>query len=237
MRRSHQSCFHSWSGLITFNSSEANKEVPPGSIEAFGYASLRCYCERKAKYTELFSFFSPSRSILSTVEPRHRQCPDRTTPRCHSAVFFRNRMRDTKTSWADHCRAPCCLHQIPGWLKDRCSPTAALKGEALAQNRLSSTPPPLLFFLQLALATLPLVRLSHQFHSLPSKLSSVFVRDVEKKLGVDRKKSSSQAATHDPVFGRVRVFLLDIDRDVPLYRRRNLSAIGCACAHSSPVSS
>jgi hypothetical protein len=43
--------------------------------------------------------------------------------------------------------------------------------------------PLLLFFLQLALATLPLAHLSHQFHSLPSELPSVFVHDVEKKLG------------------------------------------------------
>jgi hypothetical protein len=43
--------------------------------------------------------------------------------------------------------------------------------------------PLLLFFLQLALATLPLAHLSHQFHSLPSELPSFFVHDVEKKLG------------------------------------------------------
>jgi hypothetical protein len=39
-----------------------------------------------------------------------------------------------------------------------------------------------LFFLQLALATLPLAHLSHQFPSLPSELPSVFAHDVEKKL-------------------------------------------------------
>jgi hypothetical protein len=31
---------------------------------------------------------------------------------------------------------------------------------------------------------------------------SVFISDVKKKLGVDRKQKSIQAATHDSVFGR-----------------------------------
>jgi hypothetical protein len=53
---------------------------------------------------------------------------------------------------------------------------------------------------------------------------------------VDR-KDSSQASTHDSVSGRVRVFSLDVDRDVSLYHRRNMSAISYACAHSSPASS
>jgi hypothetical protein len=56
--------FLSRSVLITFKSSELSKGVRPGSIEAFGYTSLWCYHKRKALYTELFSFFSPSRSIL-----------------------------------------------------------------------------------------------------------------------------------------------------------------------------
>jgi hypothetical protein len=49
--------------------------------------------------------------------------------------------------------------------------------------RPSSASPPLLFFLQVALATVLLAHLSHMFHSSPCKLSSVFVPDVEKKLG------------------------------------------------------
>jgi hypothetical protein len=55
--------FLSRSVLITFKSSESSKEVNPGSIEAFCYTSLCCYRERKALYTELFSFFSPPWSI------------------------------------------------------------------------------------------------------------------------------------------------------------------------------
>jgi hypothetical protein len=51
--------FLSRSVLLTFKSSESIKEVNPGSIEAFCYTSLCCYRERKALYTELFSFFSP----------------------------------------------------------------------------------------------------------------------------------------------------------------------------------
>jgi hypothetical protein len=54
---------------------------------------------------------------------------------------------------------------------------------------------------------------------------SVFVPDVEEKLRVDRKKNSSQAATHDSAFRRARVVLLDVDRDVSLYRWQIMSAI------------
>jgi hypothetical protein len=54
---------------------------------------------------------------------------------------------------------------------------------------------------------------------------------------VGRKKDSSRADTHDSVLGRVRVASLDAGRDVSLYRRRNMSAISCSCAHSTPVSS
>jgi hypothetical protein len=68
-------------------------------------------------------------------------------------------------------------------VKGPLQPRSSHKREALAQNRLNSASPPLLFFFQLALATLPLAHLSHQFHSLPSELPSVFVHDVEKKLG------------------------------------------------------
>jgi hypothetical protein len=65
----------------------------------------------------------------------------------------------------------------------------------------------------------------------------VLVPDVEEKPRVDRRKNSSQTATHDSVFGRARVVSLDVDRDVPLYHRWIMSAFGCACAHSSPASS
>jgi hypothetical protein len=53
---------------------------------------------------------------------------------------------------------------------------------------------------------------------------------------VDR-KDSSQASTHDSVSGRVRVFSLNVDRDVSLYHRRNLSDITYSCAPSSAASS
>jgi hypothetical protein len=68
--------------------------------------------------------------------------------------------------------------------------------------RLSSALSLLLFCLQLALATLPLEHLSQLLHSFPSKLFSVFIPDVEEKLRVDRKKNSSQVATHGSIFGR-----------------------------------
>jgi hypothetical protein len=44
--------------LITFKSSESSKEVRPGSIEAFCYASLCCYRQHKA-CTLSFSRFTP----------------------------------------------------------------------------------------------------------------------------------------------------------------------------------
>jgi hypothetical protein len=64
----------------------------------------------------------------------------------------------------------------------------------------------------------------------------VFVSNNEKKLGVNRKKNSSQTATHDS-FVRARFVSLDIDRNVSLYHRRTMSANSCACAHSSTASS
>jgi hypothetical protein len=72
---------------------------------------------------------------------------------------------------------------------------------------------------------------------IPSKLFSVFVSNNEKKLEVNRRKNSDQAATHDSVFGRARVVSLDVDRDVSLYLRQTMSANSCAYAHSSPASS
>jgi hypothetical protein len=134
--------FSSQSVLITFKSSEANKEVPLGSIEAFGYDSLCCYRVRKAKYTELFSFFSPSRPILLTVEPRHHQCSDRMTPWHRSAIDFRNQIHDDETAQADHCRAPRRLHQIPGWLNDRYRPAAVIKGNPLPRTSDAKAPFP-----------------------------------------------------------------------------------------------
>jgi hypothetical protein len=59
----HPSCIRSWPVLITFKSSESSKEVRPGSIEAFCYASLCCYRKREVLYNQLFSFCSPLRLI------------------------------------------------------------------------------------------------------------------------------------------------------------------------------
>jgi hypothetical protein len=54
---------------------------------------------------------------------------------------------------------------------------------------------------------------------------------------VDRKKNSSQADAHDSALGRDQNASLDVDRDVSLYCGWIMSAISCACAHSSPASS
>jgi hypothetical protein len=150
-----------------------------------------------------------------------------------------------KTSQADHCQAPCCLHQIPGWLYDRCSPAAAIRGKSLPRTADVKAPRPSELGITTALV-LPLASLGHTAtraplpsvpflaeQAVPSSSSTTSRRSSE----VDRKKNSSQAATHDSVFGRVRVFLLDLDRDVSLYHRQNLSAISCSCAPSSAASS
>jgi hypothetical protein len=100
----------------------------------FGYASLCCYRKRKALYLELFSFFSlPINSLdrwtlSATVS---RPCDAMMSPR----HIFRSRARDAKTARVDHCRASCCLHQIPGWSNDRYSPVAVIKGNPFTQNR------------------------------------------------------------------------------------------------------
>jgi hypothetical protein len=75
-----------------------------------------CYRKRKALYTDLFSFRSPLRSIIWTIEPHRHQCHDHTTPWRRSTINFRNHIHDVEASRANHCRAPCCLHQIPDWV-------------------------------------------------------------------------------------------------------------------------
>jgi hypothetical protein len=159
--------------------------------------------------------------------------------------IFRNRTRDATTSRADHCRAPCCLHQISGWLNDRCSSTTVIKGNPLPRTADAKAPFPSKLDITSALV-LPPSSLGHfatraslpsipflAKQAVPPSSSTTSRRSSE----VYRKKNSSQATTHDSVFGRVRVVSLDLDRDVSLYRRQNLSAISCACAHSSPASS
>jgi hypothetical protein len=84
MWRSHPSCISSWSMLITFKSSESSREVRPGSIEAFGYASLWCYHKRKALYTELFSFFSHHGRLFRPLSPIVISV---TTIRCHDVAL------------------------------------------------------------------------------------------------------------------------------------------------------
>jgi hypothetical protein len=134
MWRNHPSCIRSWSVLLTFKSSESSKEVHPGSIAAFGYASLCCYRERKAKCTELFSsspyhgqFFRPLNLIIISVPIiRRRNVTSPSFPQPYS-------WRRDPTGWP--CWAPCCPHQIPEWLNDRYSPAAVIKWEPFTQDR------------------------------------------------------------------------------------------------------
>jgi hypothetical protein len=135
---------------------------------------------------------------------------------------------------------------MPGWLNDRCSPAAAIKGEALLPRTAgtkASYPseldiPTILVLSQLDFghpatsASLPSVSFLAK-QAVPPSSTTMSRRSPE----VDQKKNSSQADTHDSVLGKVRVISLDAGRDVSLYRRQSLSAISCACAHSSPASS
>jgi hypothetical protein len=78
-----------------------------------------------------------------------------------------SRRRDP-TSWP--CWAPCCLHQIPGWLNDRYRPAAVIKRNLYPEPPMRklhfhpSSALSLFLFFQLALATQPLKHLSHLFH-------------------------------------------------------------------------
>jgi hypothetical protein len=162
-----------------------------------------------------------------------------------STIDFRNRIHDAETPRADHCRALRVAYtRYPTGSTDRYQPAATIKGNPLPRAADAKAPFPsklgiitILVLLLASLATLPLEHLSQLLHSFSSKLFSVIISDVKEKLRVDRKQKSIQAATHDPVFGRARVVSLDIVRDVPLYRGRIMSAISCACAHSSSASS
>jgi hypothetical protein len=166
------------------------KGANPGSMKAFAKILLVAIMSLECCYPELFSFCSPSRSILQIVGPHPFQCRGRTTPWRCSAIFFRNRTHAAETPRADHCPALCCPHQIPRLVYMTVAACCGHKREALYQEppilkphiRLSSASPPLLFFLQLVLATLTLP--ISPICSVPRRAScsSVFVHDVEKKL-------------------------------------------------------
>jgi hypothetical protein len=168
MWRSHPSCIRSWSVLITFKSSKSNKEVNPGSIEAFGYASPCCHRECKA-CTLRFLVFLPI-----TVNSLDRWTSSSSVFRLYDAVASLCHPRPQPYSWRrDLASWPLSSSVLSTpdtrLVKWPLQPRSGYKREPLAQNRLSSTSPPLLFFLQLALATLPLEHLSHLFRSSPSK--------------------------------------------------------------------
>jgi hypothetical protein len=220
------------------------KEVRPGSIEAFCYASFvaianvkRCTlsCSRFAPhYGRLFGPLSPI-VISVTIIRRH----DITLLSISATVFAALRPHEL-TLLSSVLSTPDT--RIDKW---PLQPRSGYKRKPFTQScrceKLHFHPSLALslslFLLQLALTTLALAISS--IYSVPRRAncSSVFVPDVKEKLRVDREKNSSQDATHDSVLGRRRVVSLDIVRDVPLYRRRIMSAISCACAHSSFTSS
>jgi hypothetical protein len=233
--RSHPSCIRSWSVLITFKSSDSSKEVRPGSIEAFCYASPCCY--RNVKCCTLnFSRFAPHHGWLfrplspivigvatvwsHDVTPPSFSATVFTSLRPHELTIVELRVVDTR---------------YPTGSTDRYSPAAIIKGNPFSQNRQCESS--ISIRARHHHCSCPLKHMFHLLHSPRASCSPVFVPDVKKKLRIDRKKKSIQAATHDSVSGRARVVSLDIVRDVSLYHRRIMSAISCACAHSSPASS
>jgi hypothetical protein len=152
-----------------------------------------------------------------------------TTPRPHGLTIVELRVVYTR---------------YPARSTDRYSPAAVIKGNPLPRTADVKAP----FSSELGIITVLVLLLAGLGYTstkaslpsisfFPSKLFFVFVPDDEKKLRVDRKKNSSQATIHDSVFGRTRVVSLDVNRDVSLYRRRIMSAISCACAHSLSASS
>jgi hypothetical protein len=201
--------------LITFKSSESSKEVNPGSIEAFANPPLlaianvkHCTLSFSRSYPHHGQFFRPLTSSASVSRPY-----DATMSLRHLFPQSWSRRRDP-TSWP--CWAPCCLHQIPGWLNDRYSPAAVIKGNPLPRTADAKAP----FPSELDIITVLVL--------LPASLGYTATRP----------KEEFKPSCHPwPVFGRARVISLDVNRDVSLYRRRNMSAISCACAHSSPASS
>jgi hypothetical protein len=244
MWRSHPSCICSWSVLITFKSLESSKEVRPGSIEAFGYTSLWCYHKHK-RCTLSFSRFAPHHGrffrplspivISVTTVRRHGVALPSisttvfTTPKLYELTIVELRVAYTR---------------YPTGSTDRYSPAAVIKWNLLPRTADTKAPFPFELDIITILVLLPAslgytaTKASLPSTSIPrASCSPVFVPDVEVKLRVDRKKKSSQAATHDSVFGRSRVVSLDVNRYVSQYRRRIVSAIGCACAHSSSSSS
>jgi hypothetical protein len=133
--------FSSRSVLITFNSSESSKEVNPGSTEAFCYASLCCYRERKALYTQLFSFsprhgqfVRPLNPILVSVPTVRRHG---ATPPSFSATVLTTLKPHELTLLSSVLSTP-----DTGWINDRYSPTAVIKREPFTQNRRCEAPSP-----------------------------------------------------------------------------------------------
>jgi hypothetical protein len=165
-------------------------------------------------YTEL-SRSPPHRGqFFSSVRPHLSQCHDRTTPGRHSATFFRNHTHNAETSRADHCRASCCLHQIPGRVNDRCNPATAIKGEALLPRTAGTKAS---YLSKLGITTslvVPPASLGHpatspSIPSVPSLAKQAVhpssTATSRRSSEVDRRKDSSQANTHDSVLGIVRV--------------------------------
>jgi hypothetical protein len=133
MWRSHPSCIHSWSVLITFKSSESSKGVHPGSTEAFAKLLFVVIVNMKRCTLSFLVLLPITINSLDcwTSSSSVSRPYDAVTPPHHLFPQPCSRRRDL-TGWP--CRASCHLHQIPGWLKDRCSPATAIKWEALYQD-------------------------------------------------------------------------------------------------------
>jgi hypothetical protein len=201
------------------------------------YATLLCVTIANIKRCTLsFSRFAPlygrlfrplSPIVISVTTVRHH---DIALPSISATVF---------TTPVPHALTIVELRvaytRYPTGSTDRYSPAAIIKANPFTQNLHCESS--ISIRARHHHYSCPLKHLFHPLQSPRASCSPVFVSDVKKKLGVDRKQKSIQAATHDSVFGRARVVSLDIVRDVPLYRRRIMSANSYACAHSSPASS
>jgi hypothetical protein len=152
--------FSSRSVSITFESSEASKEVPPGSIEAF--AKLLFVAIANVKRCTL-SFLVLLPITVNSLDRLDLIIVSVPIVRRHDATLSSFSATVLTTLRPHGLTLLSSVLSTPNtrMVKRPLPPRSSHKREALAQNRLSSASPLLLFFLQLALATLPLARLSH----------------------------------------------------------------------------
>jgi hypothetical protein len=131
MWRSHPSCIHSWSVLITFKSSDSSKEVHPTSIEAFprllsvAIANIECCTLRLA-------CSSPHHG--QSFRPLNLICISVTTVRRHDVTppsFSATVLRTLRPHELTIVELRVAYTRYPAGSTDRYSPAAVIKWNPL----------------------------------------------------------------------------------------------------------